>query len=150
MEKAELYAEHNSISLYTFGLAQYTLKQGTTEATLRGHYPHLCQGDVLILEEIFAQDIDFQENVKSRYRHAVRLNQPPVLSFDNTHHQNITKITWEPEDGLPSDFQVSWMDDRRDDYRSNLTVARGNIVLADHWMYHNRRIIISCPSARKI
>ncbi len=46
----------------------------------------------------------------------------------------ITEIAWAPEDGLPFPLCISSVTDSDHDevYLANVTVARGNMVLADH------------------
>ena len=130
MEQIHLYAQHNQIYFYTYGLSPYSLKKGDTQATLKGHFPHLQQGDVLIFEEVIGTEAGAREQAITQYRHAVRLSQQPKLSIDRAYDQAITEIEWTIEDELPFNLPiVEQMANGR--YKSNCTVARGNIVLAD-------------------
>lgn len=106
---------------------------GTTQAALCSHLPHLRSGDVLIFERTAPPGGDSREEVDPRERQAVRLCRPPVLGSDLADAdevQPITEIEWLAEDALKADFPVS---ERRDGVLApNLTVVRGNLVLADH------------------
>lgn len=147
MHPLELAAAHNEIPFYTWGARDFTLAEGTTQATLRGHFSYLTAGQVLIFEELPPRDDQtlFGESETARPEgrpvHVVRLTgvvqrkdplgeqlEPtPPANGSSTGATPITEITWHGEDALPFPLPIA-------SHRQTepLSVARGNIVLADH------------------
>ena len=131
MHSIELFETHNQISFYTWGAAEYLLPKGTTRAALRGHFPDLKVGDVLIFEEAIGRATGSPGDADGQKRHPVRIDAPPVPGIDPLHDDAaITEIEWSDEDALPFDLQVSTY--LGDAILQDISVARGNIVLADH------------------
>ena len=131
METISLYVQHNEIYFYTSGSPQFSLKKGTTKATLKGHFYNLQQGDILIFEEVINPQTGLTKDANYQHRHQVRLSQKPQLSYDELYSQEITEIEWLLEDRLPFDLVVSSLTNEGH-YQQDCTVVRGNIVLADH------------------
>ena len=52
MAEVELFSDHNQLNFYTWGAQDCCLPAGSTQATLRGDFPNLNPGDVLIFEEV--------------------------------------------------------------------------------------------------
>ncbi|MCA2552301.1 MAG: baseplate J/gp47 family protein, partial [Microcystis sp. M04BS1] len=131
METISLYVQHNEMYFYTGGSPQFSLKKGTTKATLKGHFPNLQQGDILIFEEVINPQTGLAEDANYQHRHEVRLSQKPQLSYDKIYSQEITEIEWMLEDKLPFNLVVCGLTNKGS-YQQDCTVVRGNIVLADH------------------
>ena len=151
MHAATLYSKHNRMPIYTWGARECCLPKGATRATLRGTYPNLKKGDVIIFEEVFGSLTGEEEDADLSHRHAVmltevisskqdqpledpiggRFNDPPTDA-----PEPITEITWATEDALPFALCISSITDadHGSRYIENVSVARGNIVLADHGM----------------
>lgn len=139
MHEKSLSEEQNKIDFYTWGAREFLLPEGSTSATLRGHLSSLEVGQVLIFEEVRGTTTGEQADADPTHRHAVRLTdvkndqEDPLGGFFSTPPSNssipITEITWHDEDALPFDLQIS---NKLNSYPAQISVARGNIVLADH------------------
>jgi hypothetical protein len=152
-----LYASHNTLSFYTWSDTRCCLAKGATRATLKDDNPQgrllLRPGDILILEEVLGPVTGVEADADPTRRHAVRLTRvspeakpilkenkdkrqvevgrtPRTLRTDRVHDQAIVDIEWAPEDALPFAFCLSAETSKG--YRQNVSVARGNLVLADH------------------
>jgi hypothetical protein len=142
-QDAVFFKAHNQIKFYTWGDQRCSLPKGTTSATLLGSYPHLSAGSVLIFEEVLGAVTGQPQDADPSRRCAVRLttvipntdplggefSQPP-----NTTPVDVTEITWALDDALPFPFclstQVSGTGGPQE--IPDVSVARGNVVLADH------------------
>jgi hypothetical protein len=136
MYDATLHSEHNRIELYTWGASEYVLSEGATQATLKGHFPNLKSGDVLIFEALGADPSDGSAVDRLQRTHAVRLSQDPILTSDPLftspgQDQPITELEWGVEDALPAMFVVAASATMAKDPSHETTIVRGNIVLAD-------------------
>jgi hypothetical protein len=134
---AVLDEQLNRLSFYTWGDDGCCLSRGATGATLRGHLDVLKIGDILVFEEVVSPTTFIAEDADRTHRSAVRLtaatlsadpsgqlfNEPPVEG-----PVDITEIAWDPADALPFPLCLSVA------ARPGLevSVAMGNIVLADH------------------
>ncbi|PTL79525.1 putative baseplate assembly protein [Vitiosangium sp. GDMCC 1.1324] len=127
LDPARLYVEHNAFHPYTWGARVAELPQGTASVTLRGHYPRLRAGDVLLLEELRSSTTGLREDADPEHRHAVRLNAKPVLDEDPLDSTPLTHVSWFPEDALPFALSAGTTPDGL-----NLMQVLGNVVLADH------------------
>jgi hypothetical protein len=131
----------NRLVFYTWGDRDCCLPVGATSATLRGHYPHLVAGTVLILVEQLGPRTGNTADADLSHRHAVRLLPPepsvdPIGSwFDDptlpVTPVPITEISWAGEDALPFPLCIS-ATATDGDYHADVSIALGNIVLADH------------------
>ncbi len=121
-----LFAAHNEIPFYTWGARECCLPKGATRATLRGSYPELKAGDVLILAEVRSPQSGKPEDADPTRRHAVRLTRVDLSGDDLMGGQPVTEIYWHPADALPFPLCVS------DRNGNDVSAAWGNIVLADH------------------
>ncbi len=142
----KLFHLHADIPFYTWSDEQCCLPKGATSATLLGHFPDLHPGDVLIFEEHRALLTGATEDADRTRRWALRLttvikfaadgNSPLIdpLTAASDPPTEITQIEWMPEDALPFPFCISGFSDEEhgSDYFADLSVAQGNIVLADH------------------
>jgi hypothetical protein len=143
MHDVVLYTAHNEIKFYTWGDEHCCLPAGSTQATLDGDLPNLKAGDVLVFEEIAGAVNGVAADANPSHRYAVRLTKvnreiqdshgvvlpltDPMAADPN---QRCTQIEWHLDDALPFALCISAPVDT--DYRNRISVARGNIVLADH------------------
>jgi hypothetical protein len=136
LHEVRLFEAHNELKFYTWGNRECCLPKGAKRATLRGNVTSLHKGDYLILEEVVGSRTGEPEGTDPAHRHVVRLtevqtkvkNGQPLT--DPLYGQAITEIEWAPEDALPFPLCISAQG--RDAYLEDISVARGNIVLADH------------------
>jgi hypothetical protein len=127
----------NELSFYTWGDEGCCLPRGTTRATLRGRAAALHVGDFLVLEEVVSPATFVVADANPAHRWVVRLTEvtlstdPSGQLFDDPPVDGpveVTEIVWDAADALPFPLCLSVAD------RPGLTVsvARGNVVLADH------------------
>jgi len=150
----ELYTSDNEIRFYTWSDERCCLPAGATRATLAGHFPHLLardemqgiEGNVLVFEEKRGPETGNEADADPRHRHSVLLTSVRVLDEDGDPlvdpvtvtatetGMEITEIEWATEDALPFAFCISSLTVQDDDNLelNDVSVARGNIVLADH------------------
>jgi hypothetical protein len=123
-----LLVDLNQLLLYTWGSEDCCLPAGATSATLLGAHPGVKVGDVLIFQEVLGPETLLPQDADPSHRAAVRLTSVEVTQ-DPVTAANITEIAWAAEDALPFPFAV-----RRSDLKGphDVSVALGNIVLADH------------------
>lgn len=156
---------HNRILFYTWGDFECCLAKGTTSATLIDEYLpdppakpgykkpaakkpaekrrklSLNAGDVLIFEEVISPKTGEAADVDLTRRHAVMLTcvTPDV---DELTGQPILQIEWAEADALPFTLCISSTGSAPDcEKLENVTVARGNIVLADHGRTIGGRVV---------
>jgi len=141
MEDVTLFQAHNELLFYTYGALECCLPQGATRAALIGKLTNLQkQKDaVLIFEEVLGPETGLPEDANPAHRHAVRLTDVVFAQdrlggeFDNPPNGNsvdITEIEWASEDALPFPLCISSKVGTQE--IANVSIARGNIVLADH------------------
>ena len=142
LHDVELYPQHNELHFHTWGEDECCLPQGATRATLAGRLDRLKQGDVLIFEEMVGPRSGEAGDADPTHRHAVRLAADPLLTTDPLFKDPddaakefpITEIAWTAADALPFPLCLSAISDEAHGRKqvTNVSVARGNIVLADH------------------
>lgn len=137
VDDAILYAEHEEFEFYTWGQRGCCLPRGATSATLKGQFPTLKAGDVLIFVEIASPTTGKAADADRTHRCAVRLThvrlsedpsgglfeQPPTPSATP-----VTEIEWDEDDALPFPLCISVAENES----LKMSVAYGNVVLADH------------------
>ena len=139
---APLRAAGNSFSFYTFGDRCCRLSAGATSAAIKGAVA-LSAGDLLVFEEVLGPGDGLPGSADPARRWAVRLtavtpDQDPIGAAFNTPPgqgtQAITRIAWAPADATPFDFILSSQATQNGVVQAltDVSVARGNIVLADH------------------
>jgi len=133
MREITLYASHNELYLYTWGDRECCLPGGATKATLRDDQNALAPGDVLIFEEVCGPRTGEPEDADPGHRHPVRLTEVNRTE-DPLYAARITEIAWHAEDALPFPLCVSAKTDEEhgEKYVEDVSVALGNVVLADH------------------
>lgn len=131
-----LHAAHNELRFYSWSDERCCLPKGATSATLAGHHPQLQPGTILLFEEVIGPETGSPSDADPTKRHAVRLERIAATAegggplTDPVTNQQITEVIWSEEDALPFPFCLSAA--TQAGYRDAVTVARGNLVLADH------------------
>ena len=149
---------HNRIAFYTWGQRECCLPAGSTRATLRDTLRtdadatnptrglNLQVGDVLIFEEVLGAKTGVAADADPKRRWAVRLTRVQAsddplypATVDGGHEALTTvptplvEIAWAVEDALPFAFCISAIGAPPNcSYLTDISVARGNIVLVDH------------------
>jgi hypothetical protein len=104
-------------------------------------------GNVLIFEEIASPSTYQKVDADPSHRHAVRLSRVS-RNFDELFNVPVLEIAWEDEDALPFTLCISIPQDTRAGSHDEtdltaeriISVARGNVVLADHGYTLIRRV----------
>ena len=149
----DLFADLNTLSLYTWGDMGCCLPRGATSATLRGSHPDLKPNDVLVFEEVVSPTTFEAEDADRGKRWAVRLTDvragvdPSGQLFDEPPVDGplpITEIFWDAADALPFPVCVSIQE------RPGLeiSVALGNNVLVDHGQTIRDELLGTVPAPR--
>jgi hypothetical protein len=142
LEDVALRRDHARMTFYAWGDRTAALRRGATRATLRGSHEALVPGMVLVLGEERDPRSGQHADADPSRRHAVRLtavapsedllgallddpdappDAPPVP---------LTEIGWDAADALP--FALCIAAETALGFRDDISVARGNIVLAEH------------------
>ncbi|MFD0119450.1 hypothetical protein ACFVZL_36270 [Streptomyces sp. NPDC058320] len=148
---------HNELRLHTWGNEQCTLAPGATTAHLyavgtggKALCPGLVAGNLLLLEEVKASRLHPGEGPDPGHRAVVRI-QRVSSARDPLFSATLNEVTGEPRPRTGPEpelelLEVTWsaaeapdfplclsevLDDRRTTVRA-MTVARGNVVAADH------------------
>jgi hypothetical protein len=158
---------HSEMYFYTWGDSECCLPKGATRATLLNEerfagshgngqtnanpdaesndapdsFLKLGVGDVLIFEEARSPTTSGLDNgvayADPMHRHAVRLTKL-IRAKDELLDKLVLEIEWAPEDALPFSLCLSARLPSPDcSLVSNVSVARGNVVLVDH----GRRVV---------
>lgn len=139
LHAAQLFSAHNEIKFYTWGDADCSLPRGATRATLLGDLVNLKAGDVLVLEEVSGPRSGLPADADPGHRQAVRLTRviptsDPLggqfLNPPNSSPLAVTEIEWHGEDALA--FPLCLSSRSGTAFYTDLSLARGNILLADH------------------
>jgi hypothetical protein len=112
----------------------------------------LRAGDILLFEEVRGPTTGLREDANPAHRHFVRLTEVRE-GHDPLFDQPVLEISWEQEDALPFVLRLSSRTVPLDD-GDDISVARGNIVVADHgnWTGQGSRILfeeLPAPEAGK-
>jgi Baseplate J-like protein len=137
------FAAHNRLVFHTWGDGRCCLPRGATGATLRGRFPQLAAGDVLVFEEVLGPRTGLAADADPAHRCAVRLtsvvaSSDPIggMFLDPPTGQplDVTEIAWAAADALPFPLCLSAEVTAGGTTREvvDVSVAVGNIVLADH------------------
>ncbi|HLK88340.1 MAG TPA: putative baseplate assembly protein [Polyangia bacterium] len=134
MAPLTLHAAHNRIPLYTWGDDQCCLPKGAVRATLDNTGQHLVlnpldtgalvPGTLLAFEEVHSPNLGAPPDPK--HRQVVRLTGVRA-NFDPLTKTDVVDISWAAEDALTFPLCLSVQGSTQP-----LSIARGNIVLADH------------------
>jgi hypothetical protein len=135
-----LRAAHNRIGFHTWGDGECCLPAGSRSATLLDPAPasgdgrslQLQVGDVLVLEEVLGPRTGNPSDADPTRRHPVRLTriEPAVDPLDG---RLLVEVAWAGQDALPFDLCLSTTGPPPEcEPLHDASVARGNVVLADH------------------
>lgn len=136
MHDLTLRSDHNEIHFYTWADQDCCLPTGATAASLENpanQLQELRAGDVLVFEEVLGPRTGLAVDADPSRRHAVRITRttPRVDPLNGT---DVLDIAWDAEDALPFPLWLSTTitnDSGSVQAVSNITVARGNVALAD-------------------
>lgn len=139
MQDATLNEAHNQLFFYTWGDERCCLPIGATSATLRGHFPDLAVGDVLMFQERIGPLTGEAADADPAHQQPVRLTQVRALDGSNPltdplDDSPITEIAWGADDALTFPLCIS---SQTDDEHGNqpledVSQALGNVILVDH------------------
>ena len=141
LHELTLHSAHNSIRLYTWDDSECCLPMGATRATLYNETGlELKTGEVLLFEEVFSPQTGLAADADPSHRHAVRLTSVTLKNakgdplVDPLHGTPIAEIAWAVSDALPFPLCISAKITTATGAKLflDLSLARGNIVLADH------------------
>lgn len=138
--RIELRRSHNAIELYDWLGARPCLPAGATSATLcaapagpdgggspNGECVRLRAGDVLIFEELRSPVTGAASDADPAHRHAIRIRRVEEAQ-DPLESRPLIHVEWDDQDALPFTLWI-----RRSELSpAPLSIARGNVVLADH------------------
>lgn len=156
-----LRVAHNEIELYTWGDTECCLPRGATAATLVdeptvegveaydeiGRVLELAPGDLLIFEEMIGPRTGAAPDADPTHRHVVRLTDVTEL-VDPLDGRLLLDVTWREEDALPFPLCLSVvLPPPACEPLSRVSVARGNVVLADHGRTLDREDLGRVPVA---
>ena len=141
-ERANFYAAHSEIQIYTWGDEECCLAKGATQATLLDEGARseenvqralkLLPGDILIFEEVLGTVSGSGSDADPGRRHAVRLTGCST-SEDKLLSRLVLEVEWASEDALPFPLCLSTRRGPPEcDHLHNITVARGNVILVTH------------------
>jgi hypothetical protein len=127
-------AAHNEIRFHTWGEKRCVLPKGATAASLtpaaRASVLELEEGDVLILEEVRHPETGQAADADATRRHAVRILTVEDPTRDPLDGVEVWEVSWHPDDALPFSLCLWQVTVERE--LEPVSVARGNVVLADH------------------
>jgi predicted phage baseplate assembly protein len=153
MEEITLYPEQNQMDFYTWGDSACCLATGATLATLKGAYPSLQAGQVLIFEEIVGPLTNNQADADPTHRWAVRLTYASTTDHSGNPLKDpvnpgveLTNIAWSSADGLPFPLCISSITSEGTPI-TGVSVARGNLIAADHGVWTSNESLGSVPTA---
>jgi len=94
---------------------------------------NLRPGDLLLLEEIIGPETGDAADADPARRHVVRLNRAD-RAVDALYQLAVLEVGWAREDALPFPLCISTLNTPENGCRKleNVSVARGNLFLADH------------------
>jgi predicted phage baseplate assembly protein len=130
----QLHRAHNTIGLWAWGNSgDCCLPAGATSATLRdpGRALRLRPGDLLVIEEVIGPRTGAPADADPGHRQAVRL-ESVTPGEDELFEQPIVEATWGQRDALTFDACLSSGGAPGHAPLTDVSVARGNVVLADH------------------
>lgn len=151
-EELTLHPGLNEIGIHAWGQSECCLPAGSTSATLRIRRDAarlLGPGSVLAFEEVIAPATGSPYDADPTHRHVVRLSKPPREVHDPlAPDQVLVTVEWRRDDALPFDLCVSAIGPAPDCRKlTDLSVARGNVVLVDHGRWGDGEVVACVPPA---
>ena len=134
-----LHSANNKILFYTWSDFECCLPRGATQATLQYELtspPSLSVGDILIFEEIKSPTTGLEADADPAHRCAVCLtrvvDQDPSSNplTDPLTGTPIIEINWAADAARPVPVSISAVVDNQP--KGDISVAHGNVALADH------------------
>jgi hypothetical protein len=124
---------HDAIPFYTWSDRECCLPAGSTAATLAGELPDLAPGALVLFEEIVGPKTGQTADADPRRRHVVRLTRVERGS-DPLNGRAVADVEWDAADALPFPLCLSAVtdDDHGSVFVEGVSVARANVLLADH------------------
>jgi Baseplate J-like protein len=155
MQDIELFQEQNTMPFYTWGDSDCCLANGATEAALAGSLTTLAPDAVLVFEEVIGPHTGDPQDADPQHRWAVRLTGVQTTDHlgrplvDPLNGQLITRITWAVQDAPPFPICLSSTTDAAHGSQAltAVSVARGNIVPADHGIWQCWEDLGEVPAA---
>jgi hypothetical protein len=136
MADIKAHAELDTLNFYTWSDELCCLPRGATQATLadNGGGPLLSPGDLLLFEEVVGPQTGLAADADPAHRHVVRLTSVAAGQRDPLDGSKIVGIQWDAADALPFPLCLSTVISNQGGTQAvtNVSVARGNLVLADH------------------
>ena len=134
-----LFSAHNELPFYSWSDQRCCLPAGSTSATLEGHFPDLAVGQFLAFEELVGARTGNSADRDRSNRPVVQLAEVTAFAegvplIDSVTGIQITEIHWQASDELERSLCLTAETDEAFGrlYLPQVSVARGNIVLADH------------------
>jgi baseplate J-like protein len=147
------HVELNELDFYTWSDGQCCLPQGATEATLvdDGAGALLNAGDLLLFEEVIGPATGAAADADPGHRQVIRLTQV-TTGTDPLNQQKIVEIEWSSTDALSFPLCLSTVITNQTGTVSvtNVSVARGNIVLADQGMGQPTEALPPLPTGNRL
>lgn len=144
MQPIDLYPAHNAIRFHVAEGQTPLLAAGATRAYLQNDPRlRLHVGDVLVFMEVRNRHTGDQATADSTRRHPVRLTHV-WATVDGGHP--VMEIGWDEADAPPFGLMLEHPDEGRD--KPPISVALGNIVLADHGRTSARALPAVVPLER--
>lgn len=151
-----LFAAHNEMAFYTWSDQACCLPVGATRATLAGHFPNLGPGHFLAFEEVLGPRTGNPADRDRSNRPVVRLEEVTAFASgvpltDPVSGAQVTEIRWVAADALVRPVCLSAETDLAFGrvYLPRVSVARGNIVLADHGRTFANESLGSVPESSR-
>jgi hypothetical protein len=149
LDDATLYAAHNEIKFYSWENQKCCLPKGATRATLRDDVARrlkLRPGDFLIFEERLGAETGVAADADPQHRQAVCLTRvEPEAHIDDEGQRTAGPLRTDPLNDIPV-VEIEWStldalkfplcisSTKETEVIDDVSVALGNIVLADHGM----------------
>lgn len=136
LHQAQVDPSREVMQFYAWQSRNCCLPRGATRATLsaaKGR-PKLARGDLVLFREVLGPRTGDAADADPAHRHVVHLTFVDNNGIDALTGVPITEIGWGEEDALPFPLCISATTDQRhkEIYNEDVSLAYGNIVLADH------------------
>ena len=129
LEDTRLRSELNTIELHTWGNRDCCIPHGATHADLvEDLSDYLSPGDFLLFEEVRSPETGLTQDADPAHRAVVRIVDVEHITRDRLLDVELTRVTWNERDALR--FPLCLASAAAGE--APVSVARGNIVLADH------------------
>lgn len=130
---AHLHPDGNGIALHTWGLHPCVLPAGATHADLQKDLTGLLRkGSLLLLEEVRSPGTGEAADADPAHRFLVRLTKVEGGLHDPFGNVPLTRVHWDRADAPTCDLPLSGLAAADRKPYDGATVARANLVLADH------------------